>query len=323
MTAVRFGCRSREGFSLVEVILATTLLAILAFVSTVVFHTVIRNWNLSTEMADEMQRVDYALAQVTSALRSAYFPLDGKATDADGFMLLDGNPDNDPEESDTICWTKLGPSIVGPDSRFGASPHRVMLYVHTEHDRRERGLSSYEKNKLGKKAPPEEFGLVADVVGEDKFKPDDYDEDEDDLTEYYTLGPNVQGFNCRVLDKDQPFKNDRANWADTWDTSNCIPRRVQLTFWMKPVDEGKEPYPIVRVVEIPLWDVSQNPITATSDDDDSAGVRRGGKGGGNGGTPPGGAGGAPGTRPAGGGRPGGRPGGMPPGGPGGIPGGGA
>ena len=216
--------------------------------------------------------------------------------------------------------TGVGSDDGGPDSRFGASPHRVMLYVHTEHDRRERGLSSYEKNKLGKKAPPEEFGLVADVVGEDKFKPDDYDEEEDDLTEYYTLGPNVQGFNCRVLDKEQPFKDDRANWVDTWDTSNCIPRRVQLTFWMKPVDEGKEPYPIVRVVEIPLWDVSQNPITATSDGDDSAGVRRGDKGGGgNGGTPPGGAGGAPGTRPAGGGRPGG----MPPGGPGGIPGGGA
>ena len=88
--------RRRRAFTLVELILATAILAILTFVSTVVFHTVIRNWNLATEMADSMQRVDYALAQVTSALRSAYFPLDGKATEADGFMLLDGNPDNDP-----------------------------------------------------------------------------------------------------------------------------------------------------------------------------------------------------------------------------------
>ena len=305
----------KRGFTMLEIMLAVMILAIMTIVGMWTFRTIVRNWELATEMADNMQRVDYALAQVTSALRSAYFPLDGKATDADGFMLLDGNPDNDPEESDTICWTKLGPAIVGRNSRFGASPHRVKLYVHTEKDRVERGLTSYQKNKLGKKAPPEEYGLVADVNGEAKFRPDDYDEDEDDDTEYYTLGPNVQGFNCRVLDKDQPFKDDQANWSDTWDTSNCIPRRVQLTFWMKPVDDEKEPYPIVRVIEIPLWDVSQNPVTATSDDKNkrgrttSGGGTKGGAGGG--GTPRGGGGtsGGGGAPRGGGGIPGGMPGG--------------
>ena len=320
----------RRGFTMLEIMLAVMILSIMTIVSMWTFRTIVRNWRLATEMADNMQRVDYALAQVTSALRSAYFPLDGKATEADGFMLLDGNPDNDPEESDTICWTKLGQAIVGRNSRFGASPHRVKLYVHTEKDREERGTTAYQRNKLGKKAPPEEYGLVADVNGEDKFRPDDYDEEEDDDTEYYTLGPNVQGFNCRVLDKDQPFKDDRANWSDTWDTSNCIPRRVQLTFWMKPVDESKEPYPLIRVVEIPLWDVSQNPVTATTDSDKtgrkttSGGGTKGGAGGGEtpgdggmrgGGVPPG-RGGVPG---GGGGM---RGGGVSPGGGGGMPGGG-
>lgn len=264
---------------MLEIMLAVMILSIMTVVSMWTFRTIVHNWGVATEMADDLQRVDYALAQVTSALRSAYFPLDGKATDADGFMLLDGNPDNDPEESDTICWTKLGPAIVGRNSRFGSAPHRVKLYVHSEKDREERISSTYLRNKLGKKAPPEEYGLVADVNGEDKFRPDDYDEEEDDDTEYYTLGPNVQGFNCRVLDKDQPFKDDKANWSDTWDTSNCIPRRVQLTFWMKPAAEDKAPYPIVRVVEIPLWDISQNPLTATSDDDKGRkrpGVKSGG-----------------------------------------------
>ena len=304
----------KRGFTMLEIMLAIMILAIMTIVSTWTFHTIVRNWGLSTEMADNMQRVDYALAQVTSALRSAYFPLDGKATDADGFMLLNGNPNNDPEESDTIYWTKLGPAIVGRNSRFGASPHRVKLYVHTEKDRIERGTTAYQRNKLGRKAPPEEYGLVADVNGESKFRPDDYDEDEDDDTEYYTLGPNVQGFNCRVLDKDQPFKDDQANWSDKWDTSNCIPRRVQLTFWMKPVDDEKDPYPIVRVIEIPLWDVSQNPVTATSDDPDrkrqssTSGGTKGGTGGKSptgGGMPGGGV--PPGGGPRGGGMPGGGP----------------
>ena len=274
----------KRGFTMLEIMLAIMILAIKTIVSMWTFRTIVRNWGLATEMADDLQRVDYAINQVVSALRSAYFPLDGKATEADGFMLLDGNPDNDPDESDTICWTKLGQAIVGRNSRFGAAPHRVMLYVHKEDDRKERGVSSYQRNKLGKKAPPEEFGLVADVMGEDKFKPDDYDEDEDDLTEYYTLGPNVQGFNCRVLDKDQPFQDERAHWVDTWDTSNCIPRRVQLTFWMKPADDAKEPYPIVRVVEIPLWDISQNPVTVTSEDKTDERKRKSGRKGGSSGT---------------------------------------
>ena len=284
---------------MLEIMLAIIILAIMTIVSMWTFRTIVRNWGLATEMADNMQRVDYALAQVTSALRSAYFPLDGKATDADGFMLLDNNPDNDPEESDVICWTKLGTAIVGRNSRFGASPHKVKLYVHSEKDREERGMKTYQRNKLGKKAPPEEYGLVADVNGEEKFRPEDYDEDEDDDTEYYTLGPNVQGFNCRVLDKEQPFKDDRANWSDTWDTSNCIPRRVQLTFWMKPVDDSKEPYPIIRVVEIPLWDVSQNPVNVSSDDKTSDGRKTsGGQGGGAGTGGDGGSkGGAGGTTP--------------------------
>ena len=322
----------KRGFTMLEIMLAVMILAIMTIVSMWTFRTIVRNWGLATEMADSMQRVDYALAQVTSALRSAYFPLDGKATDADGFMLLDGNPDNDPEESDIIMWTKLGPSIVGRNSRFGAAPHRVKLYVHTEKDRTERGMTAYQRNKLGKKAPPEEYGLVADVNGEEKFRPDDYDDEDDDDTEYYTLSANVQGFNCRVLDKDQPFKNDQANWSDTWDTSNCIPRRVQLTFWMKPVDEEKEPYPIVRVIEIPLWDVSQNPVTATSDeaagDKKERSNRPGGTrtqtqtpqtGGNRGGAP---AGGGRGGAPAGGNQGGGMTGGGAPGGGGGAPGGG-
>ena len=88
----------KRGFTMLEIMLAVMILAIMTIVGMWTFRTIVRNWELATEMADNMQRVDYALAQVTSALRSAYFPLDGKATDADGFMLLDGNPEMPAEE---------------------------------------------------------------------------------------------------------------------------------------------------------------------------------------------------------------------------------
>ena len=303
----------RRGFTIVELMLAVLILSIITIISTWTFHTIIRNWTLSTEMADNVQRTDYALAQITSALRSAYFPTSGEVSDADGFQLEDNNPRNEPDESDMIAWTKLGPAIVGRNSRFAKAAHHVSLYVV------EPGKSDVEAYANG--------GLVCDVIGEKKFRPDDFDEDDLDNWDHFVLSENVQGFNCRVLDKDQPFKDDQANWQDRWDTSNCIPRRVQLTFWMKPIDDEKESYPIVRVVEIPLWDVSQNPVkTDSAGSDDKEDSRRRGRstGGGSSGGSGGGGGGRPGGGSSGGSRGGGggRPGGGSPGGGGPPPGGG-
>lgn len=238
----------KRGFTMVEMLLSIMILAIMTIVSTMVFHTVVRNWTLATEMADNMQRVDYITAQVAYALRSAYFPTSGQASNADGFMLLDENERNEPELSDVITWTKLGNSIVGRNSRFAHSPHKVTLFVRSEKDADEEHPA----------------GLIAQVIGEEKFRPEDFDEDDETNWDWFLLGSQVQGFNCRVLDKDEPFKSGMANWQDTWDNSNCIPRRVQLTFWMKPIDDDKEPYPIVRVLEIPLWDISQNPLKTDS-----------------------------------------------------------
>ena len=260
----------RRGFTMVEMLLSIMILAIMTIVSTMVFHTVVRNWTLATEMADNMQRVDYITAQVAYALRSAYFPTSGQASNADGFMLLDENERNEPELSDVITWTKLGNSIVGRNSRFAHSPHRVTLFVRSEKDADE----------------DHPAGLIAQVIGEEKFRPEDFDEDDETNWDWFLLGPQVQGFNCRVLDKDEPFKNDMANWQDTWDTSNCIPRRVQLTFWMKPIDDDKDPYPIVRVLEIPLWDISQNPLktdsTASGSGNEKSSSNKSGSGGKNG-----------------------------------------
>ena len=293
----------RRGFTMIEMLLAIMILAIMTIVSTMVFHTVVRNWTLATEMADNMQRVDYITAQVAYALRSAYFPTSGEATEADGFMLMDENEHNDPDESDSISWTKLGPAIVGRNSRFARSPHKVTLFVRSEQDA----------------DADHPAGLIARVIGEDKFRPDDFDEEDETNWDWFLLGSQVQGFNCRVLDKDEPFQSDMANWRDTWDTSNCIPRRVQLTFWMKPIEEGKDPYPVVRVLDIPLWDISQNPLKTDSTASEG-GKRTGGGKTGTGGGKTGTGGGTGGGGVPGGGVPGGAGGGVRPGG--GMPGGG-
>lgn len=73
------------------------------------------------------------------------------------------------------------------------------------------------------------------------------------------LSPRVVGFNCRMLDKDQPMKDEEPNWQDEWDFSNSIPKAVEITLYMQPVQEDEEPVEVKRIMEIPLFDLSQNP----------------------------------------------------------------
>ena len=239
-------------------------------------------------------------------------PDDGKQDYAYGFQLYDNG--EDPEDSDTIQWVKLGTSIVGNRSQLSETPHTVRVWVQKEGRDGPGGLWV----KAGR----------LDLLVDDPDVEVDFNDDEQ--FEPYPLIEGVQGFDCKVQSKPDSVEGDGTpKWEDTWDTSNSIPYRVKLTFWMTPAKETGEPVPIMRVVEIPLWDISQNPVTVSSDDEDEGKVKKGGKsssggkssGGGRssgGGTvPAGGGAGGGGRGPAGGGR--GPAGGMPGMGGGGMP----
>jgi len=255
----------RAGFTMLELMFAMVLFAILTVVCFFCFNTVVRTWESSTEYADRMQHADYALTQVISGLRSAYYPTTGtqnsKNKDEYGFALKDGG--DGPEDSDTISWTKLGTAIVGESSHLAETPHTVRLWV--------------EKGK------GDEPGGLMVRAWRGELQTDDFDPDDDVQVKPYLLVDGVQGFNCRVLDKTTPYQDGKPNWQDTWDNSNCIPRAVELTFTLKPVEEGGEPLQVRRIVEIPLWDISQNPVSASSSSDSAAGAgvsTRGATGGG-------------------------------------------
>lgn len=271
--------RRRGAFTLVEVMLAVVLLSVVSFVCFFTFNTIVRAWNVSTEVADSIQRADYALSQVTSALRSAWCPSSGNEGDyLYGFMLVDDGDDDD--SCDSIQWTKLGSAIVGTRSVLSETPHTVRVWAQAQDGEKPGGLWV-------------KAGQLDLILEDDK---EDYDFNDDDVFEPYVLVPGVQGFNCRVLDKNTPYNDDGTpNWQDEWITSNMIPRAVELTFTLEPAEERGEPIRVRRVVEIPLWDLSQNSLKESTDGTEDGRRRRGGK---DGEAPPGGApGGAP---PAGG-----------------------
>lgn len=234
----------RAGFTLIELLAAILILSMMTIVGGVAFTSVIGGWHRATALADRMQTADYALNQVVAGLRSAYYPADGNQKDEWGFMMEDRGDGEDPSGSDWIEWTKIGTAMIGSTSAFSETTHRVRLWVEEARGRDEPG------------------GLKIRVWNPDLFVEDDRSRfDEEDRGEEMLLVEDVVGFDCQVQKDAAEVESDgKPKWTDEWATSNAIPYRVKITFRMKPAEKGEEPLPILRVVEIPLWRLSQKPF---------------------------------------------------------------
>ena len=329
----------RRAFTLMEILLAVVLLGVITVVTMMTFNAVTRGWQVSTDYLDKMQRTDFALNQVVSGLRSLYYPHGGEQSYDYGFCLYDNGDGEDPRSSDVIEWSKRGSAIIGSKSAAADTVHRVRLMVLEE------GNNDYIE-------PIEVTGLYArhcpDVTLRPKDNPDDIDFsfDNDEMYQPILIADGIAGFNCRVLkDKDKvEAEHDESLFEDTWDTSNAVPYKIELTFYLADPDGRayrSEAAPIMRIIRLPLHEQSLDGAAPPSEKakEGAANRRRGGTSVGGGGTGGagggsrggGGAGGGAGGRGGGtggaGGRGGGAPGGGAPGGrgggagPGGGPGG--
>ncbi|MCL2103807.1 MAG: prepilin-type N-terminal cleavage/methylation domain-containing protein [Kiritimatiellaeota bacterium] len=229
--------KRQNGFTLVEIILAIMILAIMTLMSFFCFHSVVQSWRIGMEVTDAMGQADYVMDQVVSALKSAYYPDTGQQMDAYGLQFY--NNGDGPEAKDSLSWVKIGNALVGEECGFAESPHRVQLYV----------ADGTGRNNEGE-------GLTVMAWRVDLHL-DDFEPEKD--VEPLLLAPRIMGMDCRVIDKDQPRKNDEPNWEDEWKFSNSIPRAVEVTLYMRPVEKNGEPLEVKRVVEIPMSDLSLNP----------------------------------------------------------------
>ena len=294
----------RSGFTMIEMLMAVLILSVMTIITGVTFNTVVNTWKKATTIAERMQGADYALGQIVAGLRSAYYPMDGNQKDEWGLALYDEGNGEDVSSSDIIEWTKLGASIIGNKSVLAETSHKVRLWVEEARSKDEPG------------------GLWVRVWNPDLMT-DEQKEDleEEEYGEEFLLVEDVVGFDCQVQKTpDESEQDGRPKWEETWDTSNCVPYRVKLSFRMKPPDVRDDPLPLLRVVEIPIWEYSQKPfaLDETGADKNKDGKKndgKGGKGGSNGGN--GGKGGGA----SGGGAGGGKGGGGMPGGGGGMRGG--
>jgi prepilin-type N-terminal cleavage/methylation domain-containing protein len=295
-----------KGFTMLEMLLAVLMVGVLTVFSFMTFNAVTRGWQVSTEYLDKQQRTDYALGQVVSGLRSMYYPHNGEQDDRYGFVLTDNGDGQNPDDSDVIEWSKMGPAIIGNKSALADSVHRVQVMVLEE------GNTDWlEEIKV--------TGLYARVCPDAALAPEDEDVDDDggftfaneELYQPVLIADGVEGFNCRVLknaDKIEGGENDRRQFEDEFSESNSVPYKVELTFFIAD-PEGRsyrtDTAPMMRIVRIPIHEQSRDgSVTPDAEGDGAAGggkVTGGGKGGGAGGAAGGAGGGKGGASGPGGG----------------------
>lgn len=250
----------KRAFTMLELLLAVVLLGVLTVVTTMTFQAVTRGWQTSTDYLDKLQHTDYAIDQLVSALKCAYYPCNGEQSYDFGFVLLDNGEGDSVRDSDTIEWSKLGSAIIGSKSSVADTVHRIQLRVLEEGDH-------------DWQVPIERTGLYARVKPNSRTialkmgAADSLDFDNEELYHPILVADGVVGFDCKVLPK-EPEKGaaeqelDASKFEDTYDASNAVPYMVQLTMYIEKKDANflsqTKRMPIIRIVKMPIHAQSQD-----------------------------------------------------------------
>jgi len=216
-------CNLPSGFTLLELLLAVAILSVVTSITFFAFSAVTIAWRRGTAMTDSLSHGDYAIEQLVMGLRSAYFPDDRAESMSYGLWHEDNGSGS--QSYDTLSWVKLGRSLVGSKCRFADSPHRVKF--------------SLEPDENGEDAVAVRAWRIHGQL--EDFEPDDLDP--------LFLAGRIEGFDCRCATN---VEDGEIEWIDEWEQTNRLPDFIEITLYMAPVEDGREPIELKRIVEVPV-----------------------------------------------------------------------
>lgn len=221
--------RRHAAFTLVELLVAIAILVMVSALAFGLFATVTKAWKRGTELSNDLHHGDFVMEQLVGGLRQARY-----RDRNDGLQLEDNG--NGPDAHDVLSWVKEGSDLVGEDNPLAKTFHRVKFFI--GHDK-ESGQA----------------GAVYTAWGDTYLQPDDFDAE---ALPPEILSDRVVGFDVRVATNN--FESDTLHWLETWDEkmgagdnqSNHVPRFVEVTLYLKPLDEHEPPVQMQRWVDIPI-----------------------------------------------------------------------
>lgn len=232
---------ARAGFTLLELLVALTLLVTAFAIIAGSFFAATRAWKRGGEMLEQLHQGDFAAEQVYCALRSAAWFRSVKG--GYGFVLED---DQGEYPEDRISWVASGSALMSPESPFRRGLHRVTLSIEETPDGH-KGLAA--------RAYPH---LAEDI-------------DEDEIEPWFVSG-RIRGLDCRIWDA------ETEDWIDEWDDTNKIPTRVEISLFLDPIEPNGEPVVLRRLVEIPIAGLTTQTMS-TAEVRDAVGTGSGSGGG--------------------------------------------
>ncbi len=202
----------RQGFTLLEIMLAVTILSLVMAAVYGIWSTSLTSWKRGMAVADSLQRGRVVLDTLEDLARSAEF-YPSKPEDYTVISARDANG------SAYISFVTTSDALLTPSEVTAFGMRRVAL-----------AMSRDEKGNPF-------LGIVS--------QPALADEPNIKKVDWRVLSKDVVGFGVR-------YRNPKdGDWSDNWTETNLVPSAIQFTVAFAPDAPGMEPVVITRAVDLP------------------------------------------------------------------------
>lgn len=202
----------RAGFTLVEVLLAVTILAVVMTAVYSTWSTALAAWKRATSVSGTFQRQRIVMDTLSELTRSAVFSLPNPP-----LCAVKGT--HDAQAGDSVSFVTASEDLLPPSEMILAGLRRVTISLRRdEWGRSWLGIANAPALKL---------------------------EDETANPPSHLIGLDVTGFSVRYFDPRD------ATWHEAWEDSMALPRAVEYTVTFDTGAPGVAPVVLTRMVEFP------------------------------------------------------------------------
>ncbi len=212
---------SRRGFTLLEVLLALSLLALLGVMVFGGFTSLVRATTEGEMALESLHQAEAVLEPLVASLRSAaYFDSNP------GLYAFKHEPGTGDPPDDLVSWVSGTMAFLPPNYPTRQGLNRLILSIEEIDGVRGLAVSAYP-HRL------------------------DPDSEEAANVQPWLVSTRVQGLQLRYWDP------TTHAWEDTWERRNQLPTCVEIRLWMAPSDPDAELRELVRRVDIPVGRLSR------------------------------------------------------------------